>query len=56
MFSADVARSLRKIPPRCNELIMVEWRTFAAKREVGESVRVAGICRGRIAQSMLRVV
>ena len=28
---------VRKIPSRCDELVAVGWRTFTAKREVGES-------------------
>ena len=46
----------RKISPCCDELVAVGWRTFAAKGEVGEPVRVARSRRRRIAQSMRRVV
>ena len=40
---------VRRIPLRCDELIMVGWRTFTAKGEDGEPVLAAGIHRGRIA-------
>ena len=46
----------RKFSPRCDELVAVGWRTFAAKREVGEPLRAAGIRRRRVVQSMRRVV
>lgn len=45
---------MRKISPRCDELVAVGWRTFAAKGEVGESVRglpkfAAGVLRNQCA-------
>ena len=56
MFSADVEHSSRKIPPRCDELVAVGWRTFTAKGEGGESVRAVGIRCGRIATARRSVV
>ena len=56
MACLSVLWAARKISPFCDELVAVGWRTFAAKEEAGESVRAAGIRRGRIAQSMRRVV